>query len=481
MSQFEAVIGLEVHAQLRTESKLFCACSTAFGQEPNQNVCPVCSGMPGTLPVMNAKALEYAVMMSLAVDCRLNSPSIFARKNYFYPDLPMGYQISQFELPLSEHGHVDIEVDGPNGVRTKRIGITRIHMENDAGKSIHSQAENHSFVDLNRAGTPLIEIVSEPDMRSPEEAEAYLRALHSILLYLGICDGNMEEGSFRCDANVSIRPKGQEEFGTRAELKNMNSFRNVRRAIVYEIERQEDLVLDGEEVVQETRLFDADKGVSLPMRGKEEAHDYRYFPDPDLLPMHLDPDWVEGLRAALPELPAARRARFVEQYGLPAADAEVLTSERALADYYEAAVKAYDQPKKIANWVVNDVQRELHAAGLAANEVAFGPGRLAALARLAEEGTINLKTAQQIFPKIFAEDVDPEAYVKDKGLVQISDEGSLETVLKEIIDANPDEVAAYKGGNRKLTGWFVGQVMRATQGQANPKLVNELLARLLAE
>ena len=449
VSQFEAVIGLEVHAQLMTESKLFCSCSTAFGQEPNQNVCPVCSGMPGTLPVMNAKALEYAVMMSLAVGCRLNSPSIFARKNYFYPDLPMGYQISQYELPLSEHGFVDIEVEGTQ----KRIGITRIHMENDAGKSIHSQAENHSFVDLNRAGTPLIEIVSEPDMRSPEEAEAYLRVLHSILLYLGICDGNMEEGSFRCDANVSIRPVGQEAFGTRAELKNMNSFRNVRRAIAYEIGRQEDLILDGEAVVQETRLFDADKGVTHAMRGKEEAHDYRYFPDPDLLPMHLDPDWVEGLRQALPELPAARRARLVEQYGLTAYDASLLTSERAVADYFEAAVRAFDDPramaKKTANWVANDVLRELRGHGMAADACPFGPERLAALVGLVEEGAISLKVAQQIFPQLFSQGLDPEAYVKDKGLVQISDQGSLEAVLREIIAANPDEVPPTRAATRR--------------------------------
>ena len=348
MPDYEAVIGLEVHAQLSTRSKLFCACSTRFGEEPNQNVCPVCAGMPGVLPVLNRTAVEYAVRMALATGCTVNPTSLFARKNYFYPDLPKGYQISQYENPLAEHGAVEIEVDGAR----RRIGITRIHMEDDAGKSIHSPAENASFVDLNRAGTPLIEIVSDPDLRSPEEAAAYLKSLHSILLYLGICDGNMEEGSFRCDANVSIRPRGQEAFGTRAELKNMNSFRNVQRGIAHEIRRQIDLVEDGEAVVQETRLFDAGRGVTLPMRGKEEAHDYRYFPDPDLLPLTLDPAWVEALRASLPELPEARRLRFVGQHGLPDQDAAVLTADRGLADYFEAAVAAYAEPKKLANWIM---------------------------------------------------------------------------------------------------------------------------------
>ncbi|MFK4764828.1 Asp-tRNA(Asn)/Glu-tRNA(Gln) amidotransferase subunit GatB [Desulfobaculum sp. SPO524] len=472
MAQYEAVIGLEVHAQLKTKSKLFCSCSTQFGKEPNSNVCPVCTGQPGSLPVLNRRAVEYATKMALAIGCTVNERSIFARKNYFYPDLPMGYQISQFDLPIAEHGKVDIDVDGAK----KTIGVTRIHMENDAGKSVHSQADNASYVDLNRAGTPLIEIVSEPDMRSPEEAVAYLRCLHSILLYLGICDGNMEEGNFRCDANVSIRPVGQEEFGTRAELKNMNSFRNVQRAIAYEISRQEDLLDDGEAVVQETRLFDADKGVTRSMRGKEEAHDYRYFPDPDLVPLVLDHDWVEELRAGLPELPAARRARFIEQYGLPESDAELLTGDRALADYFEKTVDAYDQPKKVCNWISTDILRMVNECGGSIASCGLAPEEFATLVRIVDEGVINQKVGKNVLGELFAEGGDPEAYVKDKGLVQISDTSALETAVDEVIADNPSEVEAFRGGKTKLMGFFVGQVMRKTKGQANPKLVNQILA-----
>jgi len=475
MADFEAVIGLEVHAQLSTKSKLFCACSTRFGDEPNQNVCPVCAGMPGVLPVLNRTAVEYAVRMALATGCTVNPYSLFARKNYFYPDLPKGYQISQYENPLAEHGVVEIEVDGTR----KRIGITRIHMEDDAGKSIHSPADNASFVDLNRTGTPLIEIVSEPDMRSPEEAAAYLKALHSILLYLGICDGNMEEGSFRCDANVSIRPRGQEAFGTRAELKNMNSFRNVQRGIAHEIRRQIDLVEDGEAVVQETRLFDAGKGVTLPMRGKEEAHDYRYFPDPDLLPLTLDPAWVEEVRATLPELPEARRERFVAEHGLPGQDAAVLTGDRALADYFEAAAAAYAEPKKLANWIMTELMRELSAAGRTARECAFTPQQLAALVRLVEEGAISGTVGKQVLAELFPTGGDPAAYVTDKGLVQISDASSLDGAVAEVLAAHPKECERYRAGEKKLTGFFVGQVMKKTKGQANPKLVAELLAKHL--
>ncbi|GAB6176460.1 Asp-tRNA(Asn)/Glu-tRNA(Gln) amidotransferase subunit GatB [Desulfobaculum senezii] len=472
MAQYEAVIGLEVHAQLKTKSKLFCSCSTQFGKEPNSNVCPVCTGQPGSLPVLNRRAVEYATKMSLAIGCTVNERSIFARKNYFYPDLPMGYQISQFDLPIAEHGKVDIDVDGAK----KTIGVTRIHMENDAGKSVHSQADNASYVDLNRAGTPLIEIVSEPDMRSPEEAVAYLRSLHSILLYLGICDGNMEEGNFRCDANVSIRPVGQEEFGTRAELKNMNSFRNVQRAIAYEISRQEDLLDDGEAVVQETRLFDADKGVTRSMRGKEEAHDYRYFPDPDLVPLVLDHEWVEELRAGLPELPAARRVRFIEQYGLPESDAELLTGDRALADYFEKTVAAYDQPKKVCNWISTDILRMVNECGGSIASCGLAPEDFATLVRIVDEGVINQKVGKNVLGELFAEGGDPEAYVKDKGLVQISDTSALETAVDEVIADNPSEVEAFRGGKTKLMGFFVGQVMRKTKGQANPKLVNQILA-----
>ncbi|MBU1003257.1 MAG: Asp-tRNA(Asn)/Glu-tRNA(Gln) amidotransferase subunit GatB [Proteobacteria bacterium] len=476
MSQYEAVIGLEVHAQLKTKSKLFCSCSTEFGKEPNSNVCPVCSGMPGALPVINERAVEYATRMALATGCTVNLTNVFARKNYFYPDLPMGYQISQFELPIAEHGKIDIETE-KGGQKT--VGITRIHMEADAGKSIHSQAENVSFVDLNRASTPLIEIVSEPDMSSPEEAEAYLRKLHAILLYLGICDGNMDEGSFRCDANISIRPVGQKELGTRAELKNMNSFRNVRLAIAYEIERQEDLLDDGEVVVQQTRLFDADAGTTHAMRGKEEAHDYRYFPDPDLVPLVLEQSWVDGIAASLPELPEAKRARFITQYGLPEYDAEVLTSDRALAEYYEAAVGAFDNPKKVSNWIMSDMLRILNDTGVTLADCGLTPRDFGTLVRIVDEGQINQKVGQTVFKELFGQGGDPEAYVKDKGLAQISDTGALEAAVDEVIAANPSEVEAFRGGKKQLMGFFVGQIMRKTKGQANPQLVNELLNKKL--
>jgi len=472
MSRYEAVIGLEVHAQLKTKSKLFCSCSTEFGQEPNANVCPVCSGMPGALPVVNERAVEYATRMALATGCTVNLTNVFARKNYFYPDLPMGYQISQFELPIAEHGHVDISTEAGG---KKRVGITRIHMEADAGKSIHSQAENASFVDLNRASTPLIEIVSEPDMRSPEEAEAYLRKLHAILLYLDICDGNMEEGSFRCDANISIRPFGQEAFGTRTELKNMNSFRNVRRAIAYEIERQEDLVDDGDKVIQQTRLFDANTGQTHAMRGKEEAHDYRYFPDPDLVPLVLEQSWVDGIAATLPELPEAKRARFMDQYGLPEYDADVLTADRAMAEYYEDAVKAFDNPKKVSNWMMTDMMRQLNDTNATVADCGLTPAQFGALVRIVDEGVINQKVGQKIFKELFDQGGDPEAYVKDKGLVQISDTGALEAAVDEAIAENPAEAEAFRGGKTKLMGFFVGQIMRKTKGQANPSLVNQLL------
>ncbi|MGE4297310.1 MAG: Asp-tRNA(Asn)/Glu-tRNA(Gln) amidotransferase subunit GatB [Desulfovibrionaceae bacterium] len=475
MADYEVVIGLEVHAQLKTASKLFCSCSTAFGEEPNTNVCEVCSGMPGSLPVLNRRAVEYAVKMGLAVDCAINKKSVFARKNYFYPDLPMGYQISQYEEPLCEHGHLDIAVDG----QAKRIGITRIHMENDAGKNIHSHADNASFVDLNRAGVPLIEIVSEPDLRSAEEAVDYLKRLRSILVYLGICDGNMEEGSFRCDANVSLRPRGQQEFGTRTELKNVNSFRNVQRAIEYEISRQRDCLDDGEAIVQETRLYNADKNITLSMRGKEEAHDYRYFPDPDLIPIQLSDAEIEGLRATLPELPEAKRARFMDQYGLPAFDADILTGERDLADYFEAAVAAYDAPKKVANWVISELLRELNQAQTPAAASPMAPAALAGLVRLVEDGGISGKIGKQIFPDLFASGADPAQYVKDKGLAQISDSGALETAVDEVLAANPAEVEAYRGGKTKLIGFFVGRIMQQTKGQANPALVNQLLKKKL--
>ncbi|MGX9366390.1 Asp-tRNA(Asn)/Glu-tRNA(Gln) amidotransferase subunit GatB [Desulfoplanes sp. PS50] len=473
MSAYETVIGLEVHAQLKTKSKIWCSCSTQFGAEPNANTCPVCTGMPGTLPVLNKRAVEYAAKMSLAVDCTINKRSIFARKNYFYPDLPMGYQISQFELPVAEHGHVVITTS--KGKKT--IGITRIHMENDAGKNIHSETENVSYVDLNRAGVPLIEIVSEPDMRSPEEAVAYLKALRAILVYLEICDGNMEEGSFRCDANVSLRPMGQKELGTRTELKNMNSFRNVERALNYEIERQRDILDDGEKVVQQTRLFDTAKGVTRSMRGKEEANDYRYFPDPDLVPLVFEDEQLQRWQGELPELPQAKQRRFMKEYGLPEYDADTLTADKALADYFEAAVREYDQPKKIGNWMMTEMLKELNDAGQDIRECAFEPVHLARLVKLMDEGIISGKIAKKVFGALFATGGDPETYVKEKGMIQISDTSAIEGYVDEVIAAHPDEVARFKGGEKKLTGFFVGQVMKKSRGKANPKLVNELLAK----
>ncbi|NCB22274.1 MAG: Asp-tRNA(Asn)/Glu-tRNA(Gln) amidotransferase subunit GatB [Deltaproteobacteria bacterium] len=477
MAAYEAVIGLEVHVQLATASKLFCSCPTTFGQPANANVCEVCSGMPGALPVPNRQAVHFATLVGLATNCAINTRSIFARKNYFYPDLPSGYQISQFELPICEHGHLEVNVDG----RTKRVGITRIHMENDAGKNIHAQGENLSYVDLNRAGTPLVEIVSEPDMRSAAEAVAYLKALYSIVTYLGVCDGNMEEGSFRCDANVSLRPVGTEPFGTRTELKNLNSFRNVQRAIEYEIARQQDVLDDGDKVVQETRLYDAVKNTTASMRSKEEAHDYRYFPDPDILPIDITDEEMARWRSEMPELPQQRLARFVSMASLPEAEAEVLVQSRGLADFFEAAAAKAD-PKKVANFVLGPLLRECNTRGLnAADPTAWAmkPEALAELVRLVDGGTISAKIANDIFGDIFELGVMPEAYVKEKGLVQISDTSALEAAVDEVIAANPAEVEAYRGGKTKLISFFVGQIMRATKGKANPALVNELLAKKL--
>lgn len=475
MALYEAVIGLEVHAQLRTRSKLFCSCSTAFGAAPNTNVCEVCSGMPGVLPVPNARAVEYAARMGMAVNCTVNPVSVFARKNYFYPDLPKGYQISQFETPICEHGYLDITVNG----QTRRIGITRIHMEDDAGKNIHSAGDNASYVDLNRSGVPLIEIVSEPDMRSAEEAVAYLKALHAIVVYLGVCDGNMEEGSFRCDANVSIRPKGQQEFGTRAELKNLNSFRNVQRAIEYEIARQQDVLEDGDAVVQETRLYDAVKNVTVSMRGKEEAHDYRYFPDPDLMPVRIAEDDLVRWRADLPELPQARRARLMEQHGLSDQDADVLTADKALADFFEAATAACGQPKKVANLMQGALLRELNQRAVTVDAIAMRPEALGELVRIVEAGLISAKIANDIFGELVETGAMPEAFVKERGLVQISDTSAIETAVDEAIAENPAEVEAYKGGKTKLISFFMGQIMRKTKGKANPALVTELLQKKL--
>lgn len=475
--EYEAVIGLEVHAQLLTRSKIFCGCPTTFGAPPNTQTCPVCLGMPGSLPVLNRKAVEFALKMALATNCRVAPESVFARKNYFYPDLPKGYQISQYEQPLAEHGYLDIVVNG----HRKRVGITRIHLEEDAGKLIHSETRPVSFVDFNRTGVPLIEIVSEPDLRTPEEAVEYLKGLRNILLYLEICDGNMEEGSLRCDANISLRPVGATGFGTKVELKNMNSFRFLRQALEYEIRRQRALLADGREIVQETRLWDQTRGQTFSMRGKEEAHDYRYFPDPDLVPVKIAPEWLAEIRRSLPELPAARAARFVKDLGLPEYDAEVLTGEKALADYFEACLKEFPQPKKVANWIMSELMRELkkEEAGLAALKVT--PRALGRLLALVDRGDISGKIAKAVFEEMMATGKDPHDIVREKGLVQISDAGALECLAREIIAAHPKEAADYKAGKNKVLGFFVGQLMKKTRGQANPQLANEIFQRLLAE
>ncbi len=478
--RFEPVIGLEVHAQILTESKLFCACSAQFGAAPNSHTCPVCMGMPGVLPVLNRRALELALRTALATGCEIPPVARWARKNYFYPDLPKGYQISMYEAPLAVGGAITIE--GSDGAR--RIRLARIHMEEDAGKSIHDAHDEASLVDLNRAGVPLMEIVSEPDIRSPAEASAYLRALRAILTYLGACDGNMEEGSLRCDANVSIRPRGSTELGTRTEIKNMNSFRNVERAIDFEIRRQIDVLETGGRIVQETRLWDAERGVTSPMRSKEEAHDYRYFPEPDLPPLRVDRAWLEGLRADLPELPTARRDRFVRDYGIPAYDAEVLTARRDLADYFEQAVAAHANAKAISNWVMGDIlrlvrERRLDDA-LVITDWPVAPEALAKLIALIDDGTISGKIAKTVFEDMVACGSDPAEIVTAKGLTQVTDSSAITAAVEGVLAQHADKVAEYRGGKEKLFGFFVGQVMKATGGKANPQAVNEILRAKLA-
>ncbi|MEZ4546985.1 MAG: Asp-tRNA(Asn)/Glu-tRNA(Gln) amidotransferase subunit GatB [Thermodesulfobacteriota bacterium] len=474
--EFEPVIGLEVHAQLETESKIFSTASTAFGAKPNSQVTPVCLGMPGVLPVLNKKALELAVKAALALNCTIHERSRFARKNYFYPDLPKGYQISQYEEPYSSGGWLDI----PSGEAVKRIRLTRIHMEEDAGKLVHDNTGSGSLVDLNRAGEPLIEIVSEPDISDADEAVAYLKKLRSILRYIGVCDGNMEEGSLRCDANVSIRPKGSEKLGTKVEIKNVNSFKFIQRAIEYEIKRQEAVIESGSEIVQETRLYDADKGVTFSMRTKEEAHDYRYFPDPDLLPVEISTKDIETLKASLPELPDARRDRFEKDYGLPEYDAGVLTSSREIADYFEEALSHYKNPKTLGNWIMTEVLRELRDE----DDISAFPvtaDKLAGLLNLIEDGTISGKIAKDVFAEMVSGGGTAKEIVEKKGIKQISDKGELEDLIAGILEKHPDEISRYKGGDEKLIGFFVGQVMKATQGKANPKLVNEILRTELAK
>ncbi len=471
--EFETVIGLEVHAQLKTNSKIFCGCSTAFGAPPNTHTCPVCLGMPGSLPVLNRKVVDAAIKLALATEADINRENRFARKNYFYPDLPKGYQISQFELPIAEHGRLDIELEGTE----KAIGITRIHMEEDAGKLVHDEHEAVSYVDLNRAGTPLLEIVSEPDLRSPEEAVAYLKKLHAIVRYLDICDGNMQEGSFRCDANISLRPRGQQAFGTRTELKNMNSFRNVQLALEFEERRQRDILLDGGEIVQETLLWNPDTGRTEPMRGKEEAHDYRYFPDPDLVPLRVEEKMIASLKEGLPELPDARRTRFMQQYGLGDYDAVLLTASRELADFFETANQVCDLPKKLANFIGTELLRVVAAEDM--GQCPIQPRDLGTLVAMVESGAISGKIAKGVFAEMLAGGGDPEAIVRRKGLVQMSDEGELAALVREIIAANPEQAQQFRDGKEKVLGFFVGQLMKKTGGKANPQLANDLFRREL--
>ncbi len=472
---YEVIIGLEVHAQLLTKSKIFCSCTTTFGASPNTHTCPVCLGMPGVLPVLNRKVVEFALRLAVATNSRIAPYNQFARKNYFYPDLPKGYQISQYELPIAEHGWISIEVDG----KRKKIGITRIHMEEDAGKLVHDELKPVSYVDFNRTGVPLLEIVSEPDIRSSDEAVAYLKKLRDIVRYLEICDGNMEEGSFRCDANISLRPVGQKEFGTRTELKNMNSFRHVQRALDYEIKRQKSLLLEGQEIIQETRLWDESSGKTVGMRGKEEAHDYRYFPDPDLVPVRVDEEWIESVKQALPELPDEKRARFLSEYGLPEYDAEVLTASKDLADYFEACVNRYSKPKKVSNWIMAELMRELNRDNRDITECPVSPEDLASLLSMIDDGTISGKIAKTVFAEMYNTGESPKKIVEEKGLVQVTDRGEISNVVDEVLAENPKQVEEYRAGKTKLLGFFVGQVMKKTQGKANPKLVNEILREKL--
>ena len=476
---WEMVVGLEVHAQLLTRTKIFCGCSTAFGAAPNTQVCPVCLGLPGALPVLNRTVVEHTLRVALATHCTVAPTSRFARKNYFYPDLPKGYQISQYELPILVGGHLDVEHDGG---RPKRIGITRIHMEEDAGKLLHPEAPgaDYSLVDLNRACVPLIEIVSEPDIRSVKEASQYVRRLREILVYLGVCDGNMNEGSLRVDANVSVRPRGSQPFGTRAEIKNLNSFRFLEQALVYERQRQIDLLEEGGQVVQETRLFDSERGVTLSMRSKEEAHDYRYFPDPDLLPVVIDPAWLEAVQRDLPELPDEKRRRFQEQHGLPAYDADLLCQSRDLADYFEETVRLHDDPKAVSNWMMGHLLRELNREGAPpVAQAPVTPRHLAGMLDLVRGGTISSNIAKEVFEAMWATGKAAEAVVEEKGLRQITDTSAIEAAVDEVLTANPKEVEAYRAGKTKLMGFFVGQIMRASRGKANPGLVNELLTKKL--
>jgi aspartyl-tRNA(Asn)/glutamyl-tRNA(Gln) amidotransferase subunit B len=478
-AKYEPVIGLEVHVQLLTETKIFCSCSTRFGAPPNTNVCPVCLGMPGSLPVLNKKAVEYAVLAAMALNCRINETSIFARKNYFYPDLPKGYQISQYDKPVAEHGFLDIKV----GSGKKRIGITRLHMEEDAGKSLHEgfpEASEKTAIDLNRTGVPLIEIVSEPDIASPEEAYEYLTLLKEIILYTGVSDCNMEEGSLRCDANISVRPRGQKEFGTKTEIKNVNSFRFIREALEYEIDRQIDVIESGGRITQETRLYNSHEGKTYGMRSKEQAHDYRYFPEPDLLPLVVDKKWKSEIAKQLPELPEARRARMVADYGITEYDATVLTFSKELADQFEAAAKAAKNPKRVANLVQGELMGRLKAKNLEIGQSPISMRGVAVSADLVESGAISGKMLKDLYDLSFERGKDfPAVYEEEGRPVQSSDTSALEKIISELIAANPKQVEQYRAGKKTMIGFFVGQVMKASKGQANPQVVNELLTKKL--
>jgi len=478
-ADFEVVIGLEVHAQLLTRSKMFCGCSTTFGAAPNAQTCPVCQGMPGVLPVINRRAVEFAIRAARALHCRVNSQCRFARKHYFYPDMPKNYQISQYEEPLAEDGW--LEVAGDEGLR--RVGIQRLHLEEDVGKLVHQggvfETAPASLVDFNRSGIPLMEIVSRPDLRSPVDAAEYLRVLRAILRYLGVCDGNMEEGSLRCDANISLRPRGASQLGTKVEIKNMNSFRHVRAALEHEVARQARALARGVGVVQETRLWNPDRGETLPMRSKEFAHDYRYFPEPDLPSLRPDPAWVGEIERSLPELPQARRDRFVEQYALSSYDADLLTADRALADYYEDAVRLHSNPKALANWILSELLRELRGDPAAVSASPVRPAHLARLVALVDDGTISGKMAKDVFERMARTGEDPDALVRREGLRQVADEAVLVRLVDEVLAANAVAVADYHKGKKQSLAYLVGQVMKASQGKASPQVVNRLLVERL--
>ncbi|MEK7702402.1 MAG: Asp-tRNA(Asn)/Glu-tRNA(Gln) amidotransferase subunit GatB [Nitrospirota bacterium] len=480
LEKYTPVIGLEVHLQVLVASKIFCGCSTEFGQEPNSQVCPICLGLPGSLPVLNRMVVEQGIKLALATHCQIAPVGRFARKNYFYPDLPKGYQISMFELPLAEHGFIEIEVNGT----VKKIGLTRIHMEEDAGKNIHEGISGGSHVDLNRAGVPLLEIVSEPDIRSPEEAAAYLKKLREIAVYTGASDADMEKGNLRCDANISLMPIGSTVFGTRAEIKNMNSFRFVQKALEYEIERQADILDAGGKVALETRLWDTKRGATFSMRSKEEAHDYRYFSEPDLVPLHISLAWIDEVKKKMPELGDAKRERLIRDYQIPEYDAVILTASQALADFFEKGLAAYGQNKEkakiISNWIMGDLLREMKNDHKEIDEILFQPEDLAALLTMIDDGTISGKIAKTVFEEMYKTGAAPKKIVEEKGLLQVSDESALEKTIDEIMIANPKEVAGFREGKIKLFGFFVGEVMKKTQGKANPAKVNELLKKKLS-